>query len=107
MVISGIIEQRKVRTVHEILYYELCKNNESYSIAVSCPVDLAYVGEFTVNKQFAFFVFNRIVEGIVYPCHLKAIVEDFLAEYDPIKHYGDSYEEEFRCSQRSQDKIKA
>ncbi len=102
-----VIEQRKTKTNNTMFVYELSRFQGSYSLAVSCSKFHAGVDNYTVNESFALFIFEKLVEGAVHPYHLQEILEDFLTEYDPVKHYGESYEEEFRRSQGSQNKVKA
>ncbi len=101
-----VIERRAVQSFNEMIYYMLCKTDDSYSVSIFKDKDMAEVEGFTVNKIYAYYVFYRLTGGIVYPVHLKDVVEDLLADYDPKKYYGDCYEEKSGHTQQAQDQVK-
>ncbi len=98
---NEVKERRSVKIFNVVIYYELYNCEENFSIRVCRTGEDVGIKNFTSNNGFAIHVFNKIVDEVVYPCHLRDIIEDMVAEYDPMEHYGDAYEEKSRCTQRT------
>ncbi len=67
--------------------YKLSLIDDGYCLSVSINDATYYVDNFTVNLNFALYVYNRLIAGRVHPCHLRDVVDDLLAEYDPNRCY--------------------
>ncbi len=90
--VSQIIHDCILCTQNKGVSYELFSGINGYSLRSSILQNSVDIVEFTVNRNFSLFVFEKIVIGAAHPCHLKDIVEDFICEYDPLKNYGEVYE---------------
>ncbi len=82
-----LLERNEIIENNTKLCYRLLLVDAAYCLSVSINDVSYYVDNFTVNLNFALYVYNKLVDGRVHPCHLRDVIADFLAEYDPNMSY--------------------
>lgn len=73
--------RRAKRERRWVLHYRLYRTRRGeYCICIRCGARRESARDVAENLETARRYFNRLVEGVVFPCHLKDVLEDFLSE---------------------------